>query len=111
MSDGHADSAPETSGLDSIAEFLMDNPETGPEDEQDGATAEPGPDEDTLDEADDQADDDDEGLEPDDEADKTEPPPDRKIKVPTKNDDGTETITEVSEGELIKSYHRQSDSH
>lgn len=98
----------ESNGLNDLAAFLSDTPETDPTDEQDDTTADPAPDEpDTADEADDQADDPD--AEEADEADKTEPPPDRKIKVKTKDDDGTESEIEVSEAELASSYLRQQD--
>ena len=107
MADGHAEQAPGTDGLADLASFIVDNPEMESEDDEDDTTADTDPDEDTSEEADDQPDseDDDES----DEDDKTDPAPDRKIKVPVKGDDGTETITEVSEDELVKGYHRQSD--
>lgn len=110
MENGHANPAPETDGLDDLAGFLMGTPETEPEDDEDGATADPGPDEDTQDEANDQEGDPEvDGDEPDAEADdKTEPPTDPISKVPLKNDDGTVTEIEVTQSELIKGYHRQS---
>ena len=107
MAEGHAESAPGTDGLADLASFIVDNPELESEDEEDGTTADTDPDEDTSEEADDQPDSD-EDKEPS-EDDKTDPAPDRKIKVSLKGDDGIETETEVSESELIKGYHRQSD--
>lgn len=107
--DGQAESAPETGGLDDLAAFLSDTPETDPIDSEDDTTADPAPDTDKAEEADDQADDADPDDESADDADKTEPPPDRKIKVKTKDDDGTESEIEVSEAELASSYLRQQD--
>lgn len=108
--DEQAESALEPGGVQDLASFLSDTPAKEPKDDEDGTTADAAPDEsDTVDEADDQADDLNDDEESDDEDDKTEPPPDRKIKVRTKDDDGAETEIEVSEAELASSYLRQSD--
>lgn len=102
--DEQASTGLEPLGLDDLAGFLADTPETDPI-EDDDTTAEPAPDTDTADEADDQPGDPDE----DDEAEKTDPPTDRKIKVQIKGDDGSDSEIEVSEAELASSYLRQSD--
>ena len=101
--------APE-GGLDDLAAFLTDTPETEPENEDEGA--EESIQEDTEDAADDQPEEsDEEGDEPkseEEEPDET-PKPDRKIAVTIKGDDGEDTTTEVSEEELVKGYTRQAD--
>ena len=108
--DGQAESAPETGGLADLVGYLSDTPEKESKDEDDETTADPAPEKpDTAEDADDQADDPDDDEESDDEDDKTEPPPDRKIKVHVKDDDGAETEIEVSEPELVKGYQRQQD--
>lgn len=97
-------------GLDDLAAFLTDTPETEPENEDEGA--EESIQEDTEDAADDQPEEsDEEGDEPkseEEEPDET-PKPDRKIAVTIKGDDGEDTTTEVSEEELVKGYTRQAD--
>lgn len=99
--DGQAESAPETLGLDDLAGFLADTPETDPLDEDEATTADTAPDEDNAEEATDEQD------EPaDDEAD--EPAPVEKITVKVKGKDGEETL-ELTHDEIAASYLRQSD--
>ena len=107
MADGHAEQAPGTDGLADLASFIVDNPELESEDDEDDTTADTSPDEDTEEDANDQPASEDDPVLPED--DETDPAPDRKIKVSLKGDDGTEIETEVSEDELVKGYHRQSD--
>ena len=102
---GQAETAPDSQdvSLDSLAEFLSEDPEKESPEVQDAE--ESGEIEEVqLDEA--------EAIESDDESDEeveAEPTPERKIAVPVKADDGTETTIEVSEQELVKSYERQAD--
>lgn len=106
---GHAESAPETEGLDGLAEFLDDTPQgTEEENEAQEADEPTGEEADTEEAADDQPDEaDDEGDDPEEEAKK--PTTDRKIVIKVKGDDGSETDAEVTEAELISGYHRQAD--
>lgn len=108
-------SAPEAGGMDDLAKFLADNPEsdeTGP-DEEGGATADESTlDEDTDDAANAQPEDSDEGGDKPDESEEEPedtPTPERKFKVPTRDEDGNTTTIEVDEAELIKGYERQAD--
>lgn len=103
--DGYAQ-APAPGGLEDLASFLSDTPETESTDEELAHDDAP-PEEDT--DADSDAQPDDEADDADEEAEEAEPTPERKIKVTLKGDDGTETEQEVSEDELVKGYHRQSD--
>lgn len=96
--DGQATTAPETLGLDDLAGFLTDTPETDPP-EDDDTTAEPAPDEDTADE---------EPNEPD-EGDEPEPTPVEKITIKVKGDDGTDETLELTPDEIASSYMRQKD--
>lgn len=105
--DGYAQ-APAPGGLEDLASFLSDTPETESTDEELAHDDAP-PEEDTDADSDAQPDADDEADDADEEAEEAEPTPERKIKVTLKGDDGTETEQEVSEDELIKGYHRQSD--
>lgn len=105
--DGHA-TAPAPGGLEDLASFLSDTPETESTDEELAHDDAP-PEEDTDADSDAQPDADDEADDADEEAEEAEPTPERKIKVTLKGDDGTETEQEVSEDELVKGYHRQSD--
>jgi hypothetical protein len=104
--DGHAD-AP--ASLQDLASFLVDTPETESEnDEQEDPTAdEPTPgNEDTDEDA--TAGEEESDDESEEEAEET-PPPERKIKVVVKGDNGEDSELEVDEQELIKGYHRQAD--
>lgn len=103
--DGYAQ-APAPGGLEDLASFLSDTPETESTDEELAHDDAP-PEEDTDADSDAQPDADDEADDADEE--EAEPTPERKIKVTLKGDDGTETEQEVSEDELVKGYHRQSD--
>lgn len=105
--DGYAQ-APAPGGLEDLASFLSDTPETESTDEELAHDDAP-PEEDTDADSDAQPDADDEADDADEEAEEAEPTPERKIKVTLKGDDGTETEQEVSEDELVKGYHRQSD--
>lgn len=103
--DGHAD-AP--ASLTDLASFLTDTPEgeSNEKEDEDDTADESTAESDTESEADDQEE------EPDDESGEEAedtPPPDRKIKVPVKGDDGTVSTLEVDETELIKGYERQAD--
>lgn len=107
--DGHA-TAPAPGGIDELASFLSDTPETESTDE-DQAHDDASPDTDTDADSDAQPEDADAEDDTDADAEDAEdtPTPERKIKVTLKGDDGTETEQEVSEDELVKGYHRQSD--
>lgn len=87
---------------------MSDTPETESTDEELADDDAP-PEEDTDADSDAEPDADDEVDDADEEAEEAEPTPERKIKVTLKGDDGTETEQEVSEDELVKGYHRQSD--
>lgn len=100
--------------FDSLAEFMMENPEAdapqdapvtdeGPNDELDN------PDIDNPDDA--PAEDEEEGDEPESDApDKdAKPTSELKFKVPVKGEDGSESIIEVDQKELIAGYQRHSD--
>lgn len=98
------------SGLDGLADFLSDKPEA-PEQEEDEAelsaedsTAE-GDTEDDANAAEDESESDDES----DDEESAKPPSERKIAVPIKAEDGTESTVEVEESELVKGYQRQAD--
>lgn len=98
---GQADEAPTT---DDLAQFLMDNPETEPE-EQDDELAD-APDEDNA-EADESPDDDEA-----DEAESDKPesqPSTRTFKVTVKGEDGADQEVEVPETELVAGYQRHAD--
>jgi hypothetical protein len=107
--DGYAQ-APEPGGLDDLASFLSDTPETESADEE-LAHDEAPPEEGTDAESDAQPEEAEAEDDTEAEAEEAEdtPTPERKIKVTLKGDDGTETEQEVSEDELVKGYHRQSD--
>lgn len=112
--DGHADNAPETGGLADLASFLTDTPETESKSAREEATPdeELDPTEDTEEASNAQEEDSDEESDedtPDDEEAEDTPPPERKVKVTVKGDDGTDQELEVDETELIKGYHRQAD--
>lgn len=102
--DGQAGDSPGT--LDDLAAFLVDNPEAD-EKEDDKNTPEPS-DEDNPDSEDEDAPADDEDDESDSE-DAEKQTSDLKFKVPVKGDDGTETVVEVDQKELIAGYQRHSD--
>jgi hypothetical protein len=110
MANGHADSAPESGGIDDLASFLDTLEDPAPDEENEAPTA----DEATSDEADtvedaiDGQDEAEESQDPEAEKD-SEPAPERKLKVTLKNEDGTEVTEEVAETELVKGYQRQSD--
>ena len=105
--DGQA-TAPETGSMDDLVSFLSDTPETDPTDEIETQDADESTDEiDTDEEANAETDEEDDS---DDEPEKeAEPAPERKVKVPVKGEDGTETFEEVPETELVKGYQRQAD--
>jgi hypothetical protein len=93
--------------IDDLASFLVDNPEA---DETEDA-----PNADEPDDSDNSGSDntedapaDDDGEEPDSE-DAEKPTSDLKFKVPVKSEDGTESIVEVDQKELIAGYQRHSD--
>jgi hypothetical protein len=101
--DGHAESAPESGGLNDLASFLGDTPAEESEDQELEATAddETG-DADNSDEANDEQDDESEQSE-------GEPAPVEKITFKVKGEDGTEETVEASTEELAASYLRQKD--
>lgn len=104
----HADTPALDSGLDGLADFLADTPQAPADEEEeaeltaDDSTAES----DTEEEANAAEDE-----SPDDESDEenAKPPSERKIAVPIKAEDGTETTVEIDETELVKGYQRQAD--
>ena len=118
MLDGQAENAPESGGLDDLASFLADTPETAPIAKKE-APAEDSPesenDADTEDEATDQPDESED--DPEQSADESEeevaasPAPDQKVKIPVLDENGKETgeTEEVTTGELIKGHLRQAD--
>ena len=97
--DEQASNGLEPIGLDDLAEFVADTPETAPLDDDEGTTADPAPDEDNAEEATDD--------EPD-EAEEAEPTP-VKITVKVKADDGTDETLELTPDEIAASYMRQRD--
>lgn len=105
--DGQAENAPET--LEGLAQFLMDNPEDGP-DKQDDAPNDSEPDEDNSDDSDAPGDAEDESDDDESDAenaeDQTSAP---KFKVTVKGEDGQDQQLEVDQKELIAGYQRQSD--
>lgn len=117
--DGHADTAPEISGLNELADFLSDTPEKDPEEGKEAtsaadSTADAGDTDDAAnleqDDAQDDAGDADEADAEDPDAEKdADPAPERKIAIKIKAEDGTETTQEVAESELVKGYQRQAD--
>lgn len=110
--DGHAENAPDT--IDSLAAALMDTPEKEPEN-QEGKKAESPPDKATADDATAQSEEAEEEEESQEESESEEeeakdtPTPERKLKIEVPGEDGQKTEVEVTEGELIKGYHRQAD--
>lgn len=104
----HVATATLDSGLSGLADFLSDTPETEPidEDEANDPADESTADSDTDEEANAAED---ESEEDDSDEESAKPPSERKIAVPIKAEDGTETTVEVDETELIKGYQRQAD--
>jgi hypothetical protein len=99
------------SGLSGLADFLADTSEETPAEEEteaeltaDDSTAEG----DTEEEAN-AAEDESESDEESEEEENARPPSERKIAVPIKAEDGTETTVEIDETELVKGYQRQAD--
>ncbi len=104
--DGHAESAPESGGLDDLASFLSDTPEEESTEEieantADESTAESDTDEEANDEQDELEGDEPEGEEP--------APVEKKITFRVKGEDGVEETVEASTEELASSYLRQKD--
>lgn len=98
---GQADEAPTT---DDLAQFLMDTPETEPDEQEDELPE--APDEDNAEE--DESPDEDESDE--DESEKPESQPsNRTFKVTVKGEDGADQEVEVPETELIAGYQRHAD--
>lgn len=104
----HADTALD-SGISGLVDFLSDTPEEESEQEEiteneaDESTAEGDTDEEAN-AAQDESEDDES-----DEEDAAKPASERKIAVPIKAEDGTETTIEIDETELVKGYQRQAD--
>ncbi len=100
--DGHAESAPESGGLDDLASFLSDTPEQEEPTEEieanpaDESTAESDTDEEANSEQDEE-----------DSEESDEPAPVEKITFKVKGEDGTEETVEASIEEIAKSYLRQ----
>ena len=90
--------APESNGLEDLAEFVEDKLETDPIEDDEGENAEDAPDEDNADDADDEQED----------PETDEPAPVEKITVKVKGKDGEETL-ELTHDEIAASYLRQSD--
>lgn len=116
MMDGHADSAPESGGLNDLASFLADTPETAPVAKKEAPAEEsPAPEADTEDEAQDQPDESEDDPEKSEDESEEEvaasPKPDQKVKIPVLDENGKETgaTEEVTTGELIKGHLRQAD--
>jgi hypothetical protein len=106
MTDGQAGNSP--GSIDDLAQFLVDTPEADsePTNEEEGQTSDEPSSEDNSDESNDEdapADEDDESSE------EPEPTSDLKFKVPVKGEDGTESIVEVDQKELIAGYPRHAD--
>ena len=105
----HAADAALDSGISGLVDFLSDTPEEETEEQEvtendsDDSTA----DSDTEEEEN-AAQDDSEDEESDDEE-TAKPASERKIPVPIKAEDGTETTVEIDETELIRGYQRQAD--
>jgi hypothetical protein len=102
MSDGQAQSAPET--IDDLAQFLVDNPEADIEEESQPSEESH---EDNSEEVTEDAPAEDSEDSESEEAKK--PTSGLKFKVPVKGEDGTVTDQEVDEKELIAGYQRHSD--
>ena len=101
--DGHAESAPESGGLDDLASFLSDTPEEESTEEIEASQADDSTaDGDTEAEANNEQDD-------DDSQESEEPAPVAKITFKVKGEDGTEETVEASTEELAASYLRQKD--
>ena len=106
---GQAESAPETGGLDDLASFLSESPETDSIDEEneaetvDESTGEADTEEFTNDEQDIDPDAPDEGEDAD------EPAPVEKITFKVKGEDGKEETVEATTEDIAKSYMRQQD--
>ena len=107
---GQAESAPETGGLDDLASFLSESPETDSIDEEneaetvDESTGEADTEEAANDEQDIDPDAPDEGEDADEPA-----PVEAKITFKVKGEDGKEETIEASTEDLAKSYMRQQD--
>ena len=102
--DGQAESAPESGGLDDLASFLADTPETESTDEDEAQTAD--------DETGDADNSDEANSEQDDEAEESDEEPApvaTKITFKVKGEDGVEETVEASTDELAASYLRQKD--
>lgn len=105
--DEHAQ-ALESSSIDDLASFLSDNPAQEPDDDDQSDNSNESTDDDVNpdDEENEQTDDEDEES---DDPEAKESNPDRKVKITTKAEDGTETVEEIPESELVKGYQRHSD--
>ena len=104
--DGQAQ-APESTSLDSLADFLGDTPE---EESQEGElAAEESPDTDNDSDAEPQTDDDEADDESEDDSEAEAKPTTEEVEVTVKGDDGTDTKIKVSKDELVKGYQRQAD--
>lgn len=105
--DEHAQ-ALESSSIDDLASFLSDTPEKESEDDDQSQNSDESTDDEvnTDDEENEQNDDEEEES---DETEAKESRPDRKVKITTKAEDGTESVEEVPESELVKGYQRNSD--
>lgn len=107
--DGHAESAPESSGtLSDLASFLGEQPETDSIEEDEQTTADETTGEaDTVEDADSEQDIDPE--DPDGELEDETPAPADKITFKVKGEDGSEETVEATTEEIAKSYMRQKD--
>lgn len=95
------------SGLDGLADFLQEPPEKDSDEQEEAETTDESTAEGDTDEADNDTQDESEDEESEEDA--AKPASDRKIAVPIKAEDGTETTIEIDEGELVKGYQRQAD--
>jgi len=105
MENGQAESGPEN--LDDLASFLVDNPRADTDEDKPNAE-EPSDEDNSEDENPDDApaDEEDEESESEDAEKQTSG---LKFKVPVKGEDGTESMVEVDQKELIAGYQRHSD--
>ncbi len=105
MDNGQADTGPET--LDSLAQFLEDNPEALAE-EEDEQNSEESEQSDSSEESEEDQSAEDESEE--DESEEPEKPaPDQKFQVTVKGEDGADQTLEVDQKELIAGYQRHAD--
>jgi hypothetical protein len=104
--DGQAQ-APESDGIDSLADFLADTPIKESENEE--LAADELPLEDNDSEAEPQTEEAETEGEPEDEPEEEAKPTTEEVEVTVKSEDGSDTKIKVTKDELIKGYQRQAD--